>query len=205
MKELWTTEEKKFLKRLDTPAKIQAHLDQLIYNPSDSAWSPREVMKSNRGHCFEGCLLAAVAFEFHGHKPQLVHLVAHNDDYHTLTVYKTATGWGSVSKSNTTLLRGRMPFYKSVRELVMSYFDFYFNTKGRPSLLSYSGAVNLNRYNSWNWRTSSEDLIELGMELCEEPHFEIATAKGLSKLPIVSKSVVSACFLGADPKGLFQA
>ena len=54
---------------------------------------------------------------------------------------------GAVAKSNFTTLRYREPVYRSLRELVMSYFDFYFNIDGDKSLRSYSLPLDLTIYN----------------------------------------------------------
>lgn len=204
MSHAWTPEERRLLRSLNSYQKIQNYLDNLVYNSDDSCFSPRYVMITGEGHCLEGGLLAACAFEMMGYKPLMVDLVAHDDDHHVLTVFKTEHGWGSVSKSNTALLRSRMPFYKSIRELVMSYFDFYFNIQGQPSLLEFSAPINLNRFNHWNWRTSEADLMEMGMSFSDMPHTEIASWKQLTRLPRVSSRVKEACFLGADPDGLYQ-
>jgi hypothetical protein len=201
----WTPQERRFLRGLSTPDKIQEAVDRLIYNPTDHASSVRWVMITGEGHCFEGGLLAAAALEFHGHKPLMVDLIAENDDHHVITVYRTSTGWGSLSKTNTTLLGSRRPFYRDIRELVMSYFDFYFNTKGQLALYGYSNPINLNLYNSWNWRTSDDDLMEMGMDFSERIHYEIVDPKKIVKLKPVSKRLNDACFLGADPNGLYKA
>jgi hypothetical protein len=200
---MWTPSEKKLLKALNTPEKIQKYLDQLVYNPDNSAVSPRYVMLTNEGHCFEGCLMAAAALEFHGHKPLMVDLRAHKDDDHVICVYKTKTGWGSISKSNTTLLAGREPYFRTIRELVMSYFNFYFNVSGHLSLYAYSDPINLNRYNHWNWRTTDLNLEEMGRSFCDVVHFELLSLSQLTKLPKVKNLLKDACFLGADPKGLY--
>lgn len=200
----WDKSEEKFLRSLNTPKKIQNYLDSLIYNPTDHCSSPRYVMITGEGHCLEGGLLAAAALELQGHKPLMIDLVAERDDHHVITIYKTSSGWGSFSKSNTTLLRGRSPVYRTVRELVMSYFDFYFNTDGELSLYSYSDPINLNRFNHWDWRTSDNDLMEMGMSFCDLTHFEITSLHHLKKLPKVSETLKSACFLGANPDGLYK-
>lgn len=200
---MWTQDEEQFLRSLSSPAKIQIYLDQLIYNPSDFSTSPRYVMMTQDAHCFEGCLFAAAALELQGHKPLLVHFQAHNDDYHTITVYREKTGWGAISKSNTTLLAGRKPFYRTIRELVMSYFDFYFNTEGHLSLYAYTAPINLNKYNHWDWRRSDDDLLELGKIFSQLPHFETTDLSSLKKSSQVTKRVMDACFLGADPDGLY--
>lgn len=201
----WTPTERKFLRSLNTPDKIQDYVNSLVYNPTDHASSPRWVMITGEGHCLEGGLLAAAALEFHGHKPLMVDLIAEDDDHHVITVYKTKTGWGSISKSNTTLLGGRRPFYRDIRELVMSYFDFYFNVKGKLSLYGFSHPINLNSYNKWNWRTSDDDLMEMGMAFCDHDHYEIVSPTKIKKLKQVHHRVKEACFLGADPSGLFKA
>lgn len=200
----WTPSERRLLRKLNSPRKIQDHLDQLEYNCENSAFSPRWVMITNEGHCFEGGLFACAALEFHGHRPLMIDLEAHNDDHHVLSVYKTDTGWGSIAKSNTALLRGRVPFYRDVRELVMSYFDFYFNTKGELSLTSYA-LIDLNRYNRWDWRTTDNDLEEMGMSFWKEKHQKLMTPAQIRKMHKVSKPVVDACFLGANWDGLFKA
>lgn len=200
---MWTSSEKKILQRLSTPVKIQRYLDQLNYNIENSAFSVRYVMLTNEGHCLEGCLLAAAALEYHGHKPLMVDLRAYKDDDHVICVYKTRTGWGSLSKSNTTLLAGREPVFKTIHELVMSYFNFYFNVKGQLSLYAYSNPINLNRYNHWNWRTTADNLEEMGRSFCDETHYEILSISQLARLPKVKDLIKDACFLGANPKGLY--
>jgi hypothetical protein len=162
-------------------------------------------MLTQDAHCLEGGLLAAAALEFHGEKPLMVSLQAENDDHHVITIYKGVHGWGSLSKSNTTLLRGRDPVYSSVHELVMSYFEFYFNVKGKKSLYAYSNPINLNRYNHWEWRTTEENLVELGRSFGDLTHYELMDLKELKKLPKVHPILKEACFLGADAEGLFKA
>lgn len=201
----WTPSERSFFRSLKNPDYIQSYVNGLTYNPTDHASSPRWVMITGEGHCFEGGLLAAAALESQGYRPLMIDLIAEDDDHHVLTVFKSATGWGSISKSNTTLLSGRAPFYQSVRELVMSYFDFYFNTKGKRSLYAYSNPINLNQFNKWNWRTTDDDLMEMGMSFCDLTHFELISQKRLKNLPPVPQKLLDACFLGADVSGLYKA
>jgi hypothetical protein len=200
---MWTLSEKQFLKKLNNSQKIQCYLDDMVYNIHDAAISPRYVMLTNDGHCLEGGLLAAAALEFHGHQPLMISLQAERDDHHVITVYKTKTGWGSLSKSNTTLLRGRDPIFRNIRELVMSYFEFYFNVKGQKSLYAYSNPINLNNYNHWNWRTTDDDLHKMGQSFSNETHYELLSIRELKKLPKVPKKIQDAWFLGANPDGFY--
>ena len=202
---MWTPSERRFLRSLNTPHRIQNFLDELDYNPIDDAASPRYILLTRDAHCLEGGLLAAAALEFQGLRPLMVSLQAENDDHHVITVYRGLNGWGSISKSNTTLLRGRDPIYKSIRELVMSYFEFYFNLKGQKSLYAYSDPIDLNKYNSWGWRTTDDNLVELGKSFNDIDHFELIGQKELKRLPKVKKSLIDACFLGANQDGLYQS
>lgn len=201
---MWTPFERKILRTLNTPYKIQHFLDELDYNPSDDAASPRYILLTKDAHCLEGGLLAAAALEFHGQKPLMVSLQAERDDHHVITVFKGTHGWGSISKSNTTLLRGRDPIYKSIRELVMSYFEFYFNLNGQKSLYAYSNPINLNQFNHWNWRTTDDNLVDMGKSFNEIIHYELINLKDLMRLPKVNKGLINACFLGANQDGLFK-
>lgn len=201
---MWTPAEKKFLRSLNSPDKIQDYVDNLTYNPQNSAFSPRYIMITGEGHCLEGCLFAAAALEVQGHPPLLVDLLGHNDDDHVICVYRGERGWGSIAKSNTTLLRGRPPFFKDIRELVMSYFPFYFNVSGKLSLYAYSNPINLNRYNSWNWRWTENNLEDMGRTFSDLVHFELATQKELNKSAKVHSLLNDACFLGADQSGLYK-
>jgi hypothetical protein len=201
---MWTREETRFLKSLKTPEKIQHYIDGLPYNPVDDSLSVRYVMLSGDAHCLEGGLVAAAALEFQGHPPLMVSIMAHNDDHHVITVYRGKFGWGSISKSNTALLKGRDPVYASVRELVMSYFDFYFNLKGEKALYAYSNPINLDRFKNFNWRTGDENLIELGYSMNDIDHYEIISQKALKTLSRATNLLKEACFLGADMNGLYK-
>jgi hypothetical protein len=204
MKNSWTHSEIKLLKKLNSPYKIQDYIFHLKYNPDSSTASPRVVMERKSAHCFEGALLAAAALEFHGERPLILDLVAHNDDDHVITLYKYKNKWGALSKTNTTTAGMRLPVYKSVRELVMSYFDFYFNTKGDYSLHKYSTPINLNRLNHYHWRTTNKDLITMGYELNKFTHIEILSKKELAQFPRAYKKTVDGTFFKSMKSGLYQ-
>jgi hypothetical protein len=202
---MWTPSERRFFRSLKSYQKIQDYLDDLDYNPMDDAASPRYILMTKDAHCLEGGLIAATALEFMGHPPLMISLQAEDDDHHVITVYKEKNGWGSLSKSNTALLRGRDPVYHSIRELVMSYFEFYFNTKGEKALYAYSDPINLKKYNHLEWRTTDENLVDLGKNFNDLPHYELVGLRDLKKLPKAKKLLRDACFLGANADGLYQA
>jgi hypothetical protein len=200
----WSKEEIKFLKTLDNPDKIQRYLDSIEYNPNYECRSHRHVIKKGLAHCFEGALFAAAALRFIGHKPLLVDMLAENDDDHVIAVFKERGHWGAVAKSNFTSLRYREPVYRSIRELVMSYFDFYFNLNGDKSLRSYSVPLNLTRFDRLNWATTDEDLEYIGNRLESLRHFPVADKLMIEKLYKASESMMQAGLLGSKAEGLFK-
>ncbi|MCX6301450.1 MAG: hypothetical protein NTW82_04640 [Bacteroidia bacterium] len=200
----WTKEEIRFLKTLDNPDKIQAFLDSLEYNPKYECRSPRWVMKKHSAHCFEGALFAAAALQFIGYKPLIVDMKAVEDDDHVIAVFKENNHWGAVAKSNFTSLRFREPVYRSLREMIMSYFDFFFNIYGYKSLRSYSLPFDLTHFDSRNWQTTYDDLEYIGDKIESLHHFTVVTKKMIKNLSIASETMMKAGMLGSKAEGLFK-
>lgn len=200
----WTQEEIRFFKTIDNPNKIQEFLDSIEYNPDYGCRSPRWVIKKRSAHCFEGALLAAAALQFIGYKPLILDMLAVNDDDHVIAVFKENEHWGAVAKSNFTSLRYREPVYRSLRELIMSYFDFFFNINGEKSLRSYSLPLNLTIFESRNWATTDEDLEYIGDKIESLHHFPVVNKKMADKLYKASDSMLKAGLLGSNENGLFK-
>jgi len=200
----WTTEEKEFLNRFNDPWSIQVFLDSIDYNPSYECRSPRWVIRKRSAHCFEGALFAAAVLDFLGYKPLIVDMKAFNDDDHVISLFREDGYWGAVAKSNFTSLRFREPVYRSLRELIMSYFDFFFNLNGDKSLRSYSLPFDLTLFNKRNWATTDEDLEYIGDKIESLYHFPVVPEKMIKKLNIASESMLNAGLLGSKPEGLFK-
>ena len=200
----WNPRELRLLRSIAAPIDIQSFLNRLPYNDRPTAMSPRRVMRERTAHCFEGALFAAAALRFLGYPALIVDMAADNDDDHVIAVFRENCLWGAVAKSNTTLLRFREPVYRSLRELVMSYFEMYFNTKGYKSLLSYSRPVNLARYDRHGWMTAAEDLHYIGDHLYAVGHVKVVPDAQRKLLSPVDRDVLEACFLGAKESGLFK-
>jgi hypothetical protein len=169
--------ERQILRSLNTPAKIQRFLDrELGYNTEpdgDTCHSPRMTLRKGVAHCMEGALVAATALRAQGHPALLVDLEAVRDTDHVLAVYRVAGRWGSVAKSDYSGLRSREPVYRNIRELVMSYFEHYFNPAGEKTLRAYSRPVNLSRFDRIEWETREGDVWEIPNHLCDIPHTSI--------------------------------
>jgi hypothetical protein len=200
----WSSGEASLFASLADPWSIQEFLDAIDYNPVYECRSPRFVIKKRSAHCFEGALFAAAALQFNGHKPLIVDLRAFNDDDHVITVFRSGKLWGSVAKSNFTTLRYREPVYRTLRELVMSYFEFYFNIHGDKSLREYSVPLDLSVYNSRNWQTTEEDLEFIGDRLNVIRHYPVVSEKSIERLNKASDIMMKAGMLGANEAGLFK-
>ena len=200
----WTKDEIAFFKNLNDPDKIQNFLDSIDYNPAYECRSPRHVIRKRSAHCFEGALFAASALQFMGYAPLIVDMKAHNDDDHVIAVYMENNHWGAVAKSNFTTLRFREPVYRSIRELVMSYFDFYFNIAGEKSLRSYSLPLNLTVFDKRNWTITDEDLEYIGDKLENSRHFPVIDKAMIKNLKKASDSMLKAGMLGSNTEGLFK-
>jgi hypothetical protein len=169
--------ERKVFRRLTTPTKIQRFLDQEIgYNTEprgDTCYSPRMVLRERVAHCMEGAMLAAAALREIGHPPLLVDLEAVRDTDHVLAVYRVDGYWGAVAKSDYSGLRSREPVYRTLREMVMSYFEHFFNPAGEKTLRTFSRPVNLRRFDRIGWETREGNVWEIPNYLCGIPHTRI--------------------------------
>jgi hypothetical protein len=199
----WNAEELKILKKLDSPYKIQTYLDNIDYNSVIETRSPRYVMLNQRAHCTEGALFAAACLEFTGYSPLVVDLQAENDDDHVIAIYKLRDSWGAVAKSNFTTIRYREPVYRSLRELAMSYFDFYFNTLGEKTLRAYSLPHNLNRFNNICWKTTEKDLDDIGNWLTGVKHIPLINSAQAKNLAFVGDYLLKSSLIGSNPAGLY--
>jgi hypothetical protein len=165
------------LRRLSTPEKIQQYLEDLPYNKEregETCRSPRRVIRDNTAHCFEGALFAAAALRVSGRPPLILDLEAVRDDDHVIAVFRGNGCWGAIGKSNYAGLRFRTPVYRNLRELVISYFEHYYNLDGEKTLRAYSRPVNLTRFDAIDWMAAEEDLWAIPEYLVEIKHTPIA-------------------------------
>ncbi|MBI3183254.1 MAG: hypothetical protein HYZ28_14040 [Myxococcales bacterium] len=157
-----TRTEAALVRRLSTPAKVQAWLDTLTYNyEGDGRPTLRtlhRVIRDRTAHCLEGALAAAAILRTHGYPPHLVCIEARDVD-HNLFVYRRGGRWGSVAQSRDPHLKGRAPTHRKLKDLVMSYYPFYWNLRtGDETDLSMRGyaSVDLSRFEV-DWVTADED------------------------------------------------
>jgi hypothetical protein len=172
----FTRQEIQVYRRLTSPLKIQKYLDDLPYNKErdgETCRSPRRVIQDSTAHCFEAALMAAAAMRMIGEPPLILDLESVRDDDHVIAIYRMYGCWGAMAKSNYAGLRFREPVYRTLRELVMSYFEGYYNLGGEKTLRAYSRPVNLSRFDRVQWMTTDEALWIIPEYLCEIPHIPI--------------------------------
>lgn len=174
------------LKRLRSPRHVQAYLNSLVQNhepEGDTCLSPRRVMREQRAHCIEGAMLAALAFRFHGHEPLILDLESSKHDQdHVIALFRQHGCWGAVSKTNHAVLRYREPVYRTIRELVMSYFHEYVDQQGRKTLRRYSQPVNLSRFDRFQWVTNEENNWFVAQYLVDVSHRDILLPSQIATL-----------------------
>lgn len=204
----WTPKEEAALRKLNTPTKIQEFLDNMAYDYADDYFSARYTLRTRRAHCMGGAILAACCLERIGlGPPRIVGFEAENDDSHAVAVYQKNGYWGALGKSNFTLIRSRDPVYRSLRELMMSYFDFYFNTKRQKSMTHYQKPFNLNRIGQ-AWKFAEGSLGDKLDDLDDYDKTPLIPVRppGMrrSQLGLASKHVLNAGLLGSNPSGLYK-
>src|SRR5436305_1680018 len=188
------------LRSLKDPHGIQKFLNAQPYHLADTAWSPRRVLRENTSHCFEGALFAAAALRVNGYPPLIIDLEAEHDTDHVIAVYKQRGHWGAIANSNYTGCRYREPVYRTLRELVMSYFDVYFNQRGERTLRTFSNPVNLARFDRMNWMTTDRPLWFIAEYLFTIRHFGMLQAGMAKRLYRLDQRSVRAGCLGRAEK-----
>ncbi len=199
-------DERAQLAGLDTPFRVQGLLDQITYNGENRNRSPLGVLRERQGHCLDGGLLGAALLRRLGYAPLVMELWPEPglDDDHVLAVYRLDGHWGAVAKSNYANLRFREPVFRTLRELVMSYFEDFFNSDGQKTLRSFSLPLNLARYDARGWETEESAVDQIEKYLHGMRRYPVLTARQVANLSPVDERALRAGMVGTDPQGLFQ-
>ncbi len=186
LKSVLSPAERKIFSKLNSPKKIQDFLDAIKINfeeTGDTVLSPRKSLREGRMHCIEGAFVAATSLAYHGHEPLILDLrCVMEDEDHVVTLFKENGLWGAISKTNHAILRWRDPVYKTVRELVMSYFHEFYMHDGKKTLREYSRPFNLRRYASVDWIVSEDSLLWIADDLDSSFHFSVVPKKSIHAL-----------------------
>ena len=169
-RESFTAREWELVQRLNTPAKVQRFFSSLPYNwerEGGTMRSFRTLLAKNEAHCLEAAVGAAVILEQHGYPPLLLDLESVDLLDHVIFVFKEKGGWGSIARSRDIGLHGRKPVYRTLRDLVWSYFDPYVDFSGR---IKGYGLTSLYELGNYDWRFSPRKMTKIENHLRSIPH-----------------------------------
>jgi len=191
--------------QLTTPMRIQAFLDKIPYSVETGYRCPLRVLRERMGHCFDGALFGAAALRRLGYSPLIVNMLANDeDDDHLLALYNRNGHWGAIAKSNFAGLRFRESVYRTLHELVMSYFEQFYNVERKKTLRSYTVPLHLKVFDKFNWMTNDESLERIGQRLDEIRRVRILTRGMVGSLSLVDERSYRAGLVGTKRAGLYQ-
>jgi hypothetical protein len=201
-----TAHEKSILDKLRKPVDIQAFLDELSYPSAYFNRSSLQVMREHTAHCLDGGLFASACLLRLGFPPLILDLQPNpgRDDDHVLALFKVDGCWGACAKSNYMGLRFREAVYRTLRELVMSYFEGFFNINREKTLRYYTRPINLNHFDRYGWVTSSSGVDMIEKYLKSARLISLITTSQASRLSQVDKRSYRAATLETNPAGVFR-
>ena len=164
------------MRALKTPAGVQKFLDELPYNLSYTARSPKKVLDDRTASCLEGGIFGAAALRVIGFPPLIFDLEAEQDTDHVVAIFKVRGHWGAVAKSNFTGCRYREPVYRTLRR--------------------YSRPVNLARFDHLHWMITDKPVWFIAEHLCEIPHISLLTPAMEKNLTRVDRRTLRGEMLG---------
>jgi len=200
-----TESEHQFISTLTTPAKIQAFLDELPYSTEHIYRCPLRVLRERMAHCFDGALFAAATLRRLGYPPLIMDMLPNDrDDDHMLAIYERCGHWGAIAKSNFVGLRFREPIYRTLRELVMSYFEQFYNLEREKTLRSYTVPLSLKAFDALDWMTKDDFLDHIAQKLDRIRRVPLLTEPMISALSLVDERSYRAGLMGANETGLYK-
>ena len=200
-----TAAELALLDGLDSPLKIQVFLDETPYSTEPIYRSPLSVLRDRKAHCFDGALFAAAALRRLSYPPLILEMLPNKrDDDHLLALYQKDGFWGAVAKSNFTGLRSREPIHRTLRELILSYFEDFFNIASEKTLRGYTLPLNLTTCDRFDWMISDDRLEEVATHLDQQHRVKLLTRAMERNLAPVDRRMYLAGLFGADRDGLHQ-
>jgi len=197
--------ERRVIAGLRSPRAVQAFLDELHYSDDLFYRCPFRVIRERKAHCFDGALFAAAMLRRLGYPARILDILPNDrDDDHLLALFKRNGRWGAVAKSNFTGLRFREPVYRTLRELVMSYFEDFYNVLGEKTLRGYTVPLNLKSFDRSGWMTSDAPLDRIADRLDEIRRVQLLTDAMVAELSPVDERSLAAGLEGANEAGLWK-
>ncbi len=193
------------LRRLTSPVRIQEFLDSVEYSADSRYRSPLAVVRDRKAHCYDGAVFAAGALSLLGYSPLIVNMFPNRrDDEHLVALFQRHGAWGAIGQSNFVGLRYREPIHRTLRELMISYFEQYYNVAREKTFRSYTRPFNLNRCDRLEWMTEDRALDAIAGHLSAMRPIPLLTRQMVRGLSPVDPQSYNAGLLGAVKEGLFK-
>ena len=195
------------LRSLKSPAAVQEYLDSIPYKAVELDRSPLQVMTDGQAHCLDGGIFAALALWRIGFRPLILDLVPAPgmDDDHVLALFQMDGTWGALAKSNYPILRYREPVYRSLRELAMTYFEFFFSLQHEKTLRAYTRPLNLSHFQDPSWMWDEQGLKKISKRLYSLKPIPLITEKSAQLLNLSDERTYKAGTYGTDFSWSFGA
>jgi hypothetical protein len=94
--------------------------------------------------------------------------------------------------------------FRSLRELVLSYFEQFFNVAGEKTLRAYTMPLNLTRFDMLRWTVQDGPMDRIAEALDRKRRISIITDRAVRHLSLADERSRRAGLLGADEAGLFK-
>ena len=171
-------EKRRDIEQLKSPYDVQEFLQNMTYKAEVRNRSPLNVILDKQCHCLDGGFLGVLLLWKLGFKPLVIDIVPDPgmDDDHVLALYQIDGRWGAVAKTNYINLGFREAVHKTLRELVMTYFEHYVSIHQKKVLRGYTRPFDASRYDHLNWAWDEDGANQL-----YEEHFY-----GRKSIPLIT-------------------
>lgn len=199
-------QELEIISELHTPLAIQAYLDHTPYSTEDFNRTPVQVIQDKVAHCLDGAIFGAAALRALGYPALLVDIFPEpgTDDDHVLAIFKQNGCFGAIAKSNFPGLRLREPIHRTIRELVLTYFEQFFNMYGKKTLRSYTRTLNLSQFDKLGWIDNNAGIQQIERRLLSLPRIPLITSEMADQLFPVDPLSYQSGTVGVNPDGLYK-
>jgi hypothetical protein len=171
-------EARRDIEQLKSPYDVQEFLQSMTYKAEVRNRSPLNVILDKQCHCLDGGFLGVLLLWKLGFKPLVIDIVPDPgmDDDHVLALYRIDGRWGAVAKTNYINLGFREAVHKTLREMVMTYFEHYVSIHQNKVLRGYTRPLDASRYDGLNWAWDEDGANQL-----YEKHFY-----GRKSIPLIT-------------------
>jgi hypothetical protein len=162
-------------RKYKTPEQVQLFLRKIPYNneeKGETIHSAYETLRYGKAHCFEAVFVAGAILEQRGFPPLVISFESRDRLGHTVFIFKQKGKWGAIARSREEGLNGRKPVFRSVRDLVWSYYNPYIDD---TSEITEYRVVNLDDTKT-DWRTSIKNVWQAEKYLVGLKHIPLGAS-----------------------------